>query len=338
VVALFADKLTASQMMVCLSEGAERFGLANCTLEELGKEFLAHVKMLLERGSVGALYLRDTKNRTKKLVAELGDIPIQSIGTDMLDVYVNKRLADRSKVGKKTSPRTVKNEVTTLSALFNFAIKRGYLKKNLCHDLKLPDYKAPVGICKPEELVTLLAHADHYIQCWIMFGAFGGLRSSEIHRMNREDVRLDGNQFYICGRKNDSAERWVRLTPPLKAFYEDVLNADNPPSGLVMGGMVPQTQTRRIEKVYTAAGVRIPRNGLRHSFGSHHLVAHNNPSNTATEMGHVGPQQTFKAYRKAVLKSQAEDFFAICCEAKPWVLKAGMGIKKPRKTAQKLAA
>ena len=124
VVALFADKLTAAQMMVGLTEAAERFGLANCTLEDLGKEFMTHQKMLLERGSVGALHVKDTKSRTKKLVAELGDIPIQSIGTDMLDAYVNKRLADRNKGDKKTSPRTVKNEVTTLSALFNFAIKR----------------------------------------------------------------------------------------------------------------------------------------------------------------------------------------------------------------------
>ena len=73
VVALFADKLTASQMMVGLTEAAERFGLANCTLEDLGKEFMTHQKMLLERGSVGALHVRDIKSRTKKLVAGLGE-------------------------------------------------------------------------------------------------------------------------------------------------------------------------------------------------------------------------------------------------------------------------
>ena len=40
-----------------------------------------------------------------------------------------------------------------------------------------------------------------------------------------------------------------------------------------------------------------------------------------------------QAYRKAVLKSQAAEFFAIRPKAKAWVLKAGMGIKKPRKMA-----
>ena len=46
--------------------------MANCTLEDLGKEFLTHVKMLRERGSVGVLYLNDTQSRAKKLGAELG--------------------------------------------------------------------------------------------------------------------------------------------------------------------------------------------------------------------------------------------------------------------------
>ena len=47
---------------------------------------------------------------------------------------------------------------------------------------------------------------------------------------------------------------------------------------------------------------------------------------------------TFKAYRKAVLKSQAADYFNIRTEAKPWVEIKGMGIKKPLKAAQRLAA
>ena len=79
------------------------------------------------------------------------------------------------------------------------------------------------------------------------------------------------------------------------------------------------TKVRRIEQACKEAGYKIPKNGLRHSFGSHHLIHYDNPFNTATEMGHIGPHQTFKAYRKAVLKSRAAEFFAIRCEAKPYV-------------------
>jgi len=42
---------------------------------------------------------------------------------------------------------------------------------------------------------------------------------------------------------------------------------------------------------------------------------------------------TFKAYRKAVLKSQAASYFALRCSAKPWVIIKGLGIKKPQKLA-----
>ena len=35
-------------------------------------------------------------------------------------------------------------------------------------------------------------------------------------------------------------------------------------------------------------------------------------------MGHCSPTQTFTAYRKAVLKSQAGSYWAIEAEAKPW--------------------
>ena len=204
---------------------------------------------------------------------------------------------------------------------------------NPTRTVDMPSYKSEVGICKPEDLENLLSHACHYMQVWIMFGAFGGLRSSEILRMKWSDVRLDEGQFYIEGSKNEVAERWVKMTPPLLAFCKAILEGEDVPSGLVMGGMASQTQQRKIEEAYKKAGYWIPKNGLRHSFGSHHLVHYDNAFNTATEMGHIGPQQTFKAYRKVVLKSQAAEFFAVRPEAKAWVIKAGMRIKKSKRKA-----
>ena len=85
-----------------------------------------------------------------------------------------------------------------------------------------------------------------------------------------------------------------------------------------------------MELAYKKAGCRIKRNALRHSFGSHHLVGFQKPEITATEMGHVSPTQTFTAYRKAVLKSQALEFWKIRAEAKAWV----KGKPKAKSTAK----
>ncbi len=333
VVALFRDKLSAAQIMMALTDAVELHGLASNTLEELGNEFITHQKMLNERGTVGATYVKDCGHFVPKMVNYLGNPEVRAITTEDLDKFVNMRLTMRRSNGELYSPRSVINEVNFLSALFNYGIKKGHMIKNPTLDVKMPDYKAEVGISKPEDLETLLSHADHFMQCHIMFGAFGGLRTSEVMRMRWEDVRLDEGQFYIKGTKNSHAERWVKLTPPLMDFCKQLLESDNPPKGLVMGGMVAKTRNDKLMKLKKASSVKIPRNALRHSFGSHHLVHYEKADTTATEMGHVGPQQTFRAYRKAVLKSQAAEFFAIRPEAKAWVLSAGMGIKKPRKMA-----
>ena len=333
VVAGFQDKLSATQIMTALSTAVELQGLALVTLEELANEYLGHQEMLQERGSITLRHLKDAQHLSPKVVGYLGNPNINTITAEQLESFVDKRLTTRKPNGKLYSPRTVINEVNFLSALFNYGIKKGHMVKNPTLDVKMPDYKAPVGICKPDELVKLLKHADHFEQCQIMFGAFGGLRSSEILRMRWEDVRLDEGQFYIKGTKNSHAERWVKLTPPLMDFCKQLLESENPPKGLVMGGMVPITKERKMQKLAKTAAIKIPKNGLRHSFGSHHLVHYEKADTTATEMGHIGPQQTFRAYRKAVLKSQAAEFFAIRPKAKAWVLKSGLGIKKPRKLA-----
>ena len=339
VVALYADKLSAFQIQTMLEEGVKRYGGSGKPLQDIVDEYQANQKMLLERGSLGQSHFDTVKCVSNKVTEYLGNPILRDVQLKDLDEMVNSRLKTVNSKGKAVSPRTVFNEISILIAVFNFAIKNKYIIDNPCLDVSLPSYKPEVHICKPEELINLLEHSCHYIQCWIMFGAFGGLRSSEIYRMSWDDVRLSEGQFYIEGSKNESAERWIKMTPPLMDFCKQVLESDNPPSGLIMSGMSAQTRQRYVERAYKKAGYRIPKNGLRHSYGSHHLVYYQNADNTANEMGHIGPQMTFRAYRKAVLKSQAAEYFGITCEAKPWVKIAGFGIKKNRKSEkQKIAA
>ncbi|MBH61798.1 MAG: hypothetical protein CL569_04990 [Alphaproteobacteria bacterium] len=340
VVALFQDKLTVDQIMLLLTEGVERFSKQSRTLKQLSEEFQAHIEMLHERvdakgkPAVSATYVSDCKYFGPRVIEHLGNVDVADIKVEQLDTWVTNRLKSTLKNGKKISSRTVKNEVNYLSALFRYAINKNYLTKNLTHQMaKLPCATGEVTICQPEEIERLLEAGDHFVQSHIMFGAFGGLRSSEIMKMEWEDVRIEEGQFYIEGTKNAGSERWVKMTPPLMDWCKQLLEGDNPPSGLVMAGMTDITKGRKLEAAYKKAGCRIPKNALRHSYGSHHLVHYQNADNTANEMGHVGPQMTFKAYRKAVLKSQAAEYFAIRCEAKAQVISPCLGQKRGQKAA-----
>ena len=338
IVTLFADKLTPSQVQIMLEEGVERYSVEARALSQLVAEYLERQKTLFEQETVGKEHLRTITCLSNKLVGYLDDPLVRDIDLPMVNKMVATRLATIQKNGEPVSKRTVRNEVNQLSAIFNYGIAMKYVSDNPTLHVKLPDYKAPVGICKPDDLQKLLDNGDHHLQCFLMFGAFGGLRTSEVMRMRWADVRLDEGQFFISGTKNERAERWVNMTPPLMDFCKQVLEGENPPHGLVMGGMVNHTRIRKLTKLYETVDYKPKRNYLRHSYGSHHLIQFQNADNTANEMGHVGPQQTFKAYRKAVLKSQAADYFNIRTEAKPWVEIKGMGIKKPLKAAQRLAA
>ena len=339
IVALYAEKLTPFQIQTMLEEGVRRYSVEAKALSELVAEYLKQQQTLFEEGSVGVDHNNTVKCLSNKLVEYLGNPLVRDIDLNMVEDMKSTRLKTTQQNGKPVSKRTVRNEINQLSALFNYAIARKYVTDNPTLHVKIPEYKAPVGICKPEDLQKLLNHADHHLQCFLMFGAFGGLRTSEIMRMRWVDVRIDEGQFYIAGTKNENAERWVNMTPPLLAFCKQVLEGENPPHGLVMGGMVNNTRCRKLTKLYKAVNYKPKRNYLRHSFGSHHLVQYQNADHTANEMGHIGPQQTFKAYRKTVLKSQAADYFNIRAEAKPWVKITGLGIKKKRKNEeQKIAA
>ena len=86
-----------------------------------------------------------------------------------------------------------------------------------------------------------------------------------------------------------------------------------------MAGLSDAQRQKLMELAYKKADCRIKRNALRHSYGSYHLVAFEKPEVTANQMGHVSPTQTFTAYRKAVLESQAQEFWKIRAEAKAWV-------------------
>lgn len=322
VAALFQDKLSATQFMAALTKAEERLKLSRCTFGQLAEEYKEAKKLDFELGTISLVHWENIEFHTRHLIEDFGSHvkgrPVCDVEKSDLEKYVRRQLTTPKKNGKPLSPRSVQGAMETLRAFFNYGIEKGHMDKNPTKGVKLPDYKAPVGICLPDELEKLLDHAGHYLQCHIMFGAFGGLRSSEIARMKWEDVRLDEGQFYIEGTKNSYAERWVKLTPPLMDFCKQLLESDNPPKGLVTGGMTGNAIWQRLQPIYKATGVKIPKNGLRHSYGSHSLVAYNNPAHTATEMGHTTPTQTFKAYRKAVRKAQADEFFALRCEAKPF--------------------
>ena len=130
IVAMYADNLTPFQIQTMLEEGVRRYSVEAKALDELVTEYLEQQAMLLERGTVGQDHMNTVNCISKKLVGYLSDPLVRDIDLTMLDKMVNERLQTVQGNGKKVSPRTVRNEVNQLSAIFNYAIALKYVSDN----------------------------------------------------------------------------------------------------------------------------------------------------------------------------------------------------------------
>ena len=301
VIAGYQNDFAPDELREILETAVQKYKQGKGTIGDMGDRYLTSKEKALELGAVSDKFVYDIKIRLPKAKAFFGNTAACDITSEMVTDY-----ALWLKKEHNFAPTTIRNFVKKeLSSIFHYAINSGFLTHNPVKAAAIVHQKPKVGILNAPELQQLLDASCHFMQVWFMFGAFGGLRSSEIRLVSWDDVDLDEGQFYVPGKKNVCAERYVDLTSPLKDFCKKLLENDNPPEGLIMGGMTNASIIRRREKAMEATGIKIPRNALRHSFASHHLVHFNSPNTTAALMGHVGPQQTFTAYRRAVKKSQA---------------------------------
>lgn len=315
-VARFQADLTLEQMEAALMEKREQVGQTSIDFTEASALYNEHLDRLVKRKAIGVQRKKDLSNALIRLNASLGNPKLSEIDKEMLEEYVDDQLDMPGHNGTK-SPRTIKNSIEYLSTFLNHAVREKWTSKNATKEITLGHYKPHVHILKPAEIQKLLDNSTWLMRAFIMFGAFGGCRSSEIPSLRWEDVRLDEGQFYIPGKKNVCAERWVNLTPPLRDYCEQMLtppknaSANWERTGLVLRNSAKSTIQRHRDWLVEKAGMEIPRNALRHSFGSHHLVQYGNPMVTAVELGHYSPQTTFAHYRQAVRKTQAKQFWDV---------------------------
>lgn len=313
-VARYQNQLSLQDIEEALIEKLEQNNQCQMTFKEACDHHLEQLKSDSKGKDLADgqedLHLRDYEKKMPAICERFGNPKLHEITKAHCDEFKNEQL-------ERVAPRTVKNYLNMISAVLNHCIREGFTTRNATKLVKLDHKKPEVHILKPKEVQKLLEHSGWLMRAFIMFACFGGARSSEVHRLRWEDVHLDKNQFFIPGTKNVNAERWVTLTPPLRAYCEEMLTppANAAPgwkrTGLVLKGVCYNTIARHRKKLEQSAGVMILQNAMRHSYGSHHLEKWDNSNKSALEMGHHSPQVTFNHYRRAVTKKQAEKYWQI---------------------------
>ena len=169
--------------------------------------------------------------------------------------------------------------------MFSFAKKQGYLhqdRKTVAERSEI--FKVPeteISIFTPEEIEKLHLAAHARILPVIAIGAFAGIRTAEIMRLDWEDIKWDRGHIEIAGRKaKTAARRLVPLPENLKTWLSPWREETGPIVTLTaVAGALGDVAV----KAQIPGGWR--QNALRHSFISYRLALTGDVVRTALEAG-----------------------------------------------------
>ena len=271
--------------------------LAVRTLVQVADEFVES-----RRGSgVTEIYIRNCKNSLKRFTDSVkGNI------ADVTVADINRFLKGLDGLGPVSRNGIRRNIVT----MFGFAKKHGYLHPDRktaaeqSESFKEPETEIEIFTPKEMEKILLAAHAR--ILPLIAIGAFAGIRSAEVCRLNWEDIKWDRGHIEIAGKKaKTAARRIVPLPDNLKAWLAPWREETGPIITIsdVSGALGD-----------TAVKAKIPggwrQNALRHSFISYRVSMTGDVARTSLEAGN-SPKMIFRHYREIVDEDAARAWFSM---------------------------
>lgn len=214
--------------------------------------------------------------------------------------------------GLAVGARTRDNILSSINTLYGFAKRKRYLPSDYDELSRVPRLDngedGPVEIYTPGEMETLLKAADKSLVPFIAIGGFAGLRSSEIQRLDWQDIKFDSNCIVVQKGKvkqRGKSRRIVPMLPNLKTWLK--------PFAQDAGQIWPHSKPYLYESlsaVATEAKVDWKNNALRHSFVSYRVAQIKNVPQVAYESGN-SPQIIDSNYRELVTEQESKKWFSL---------------------------
>jgi integrase len=158
-------------------------------------------------------------------------------------------------------------------------------------------------VAQTRKLMKAAQDTDRSMVAYLALGFFAGIRPEAIPAMNWDDIDLETKQITVREEVSKTRHDFhVAIEENLAAWLESVRDLPLTPPGV----------RNRRRSLQEESGVSWITDGMRHSFGSYHLDAHQDPKQTSWEMGHKGrTDMLFKHYRRLVRKGDGKKFFTI---------------------------
>lgn len=233
----------------------------------------------------------------------------------------------KSRSGKKLSPQSYKNHRTVLSTFFEFCVARGFAADNVVEGTDAAsNTDGEIVIYKPQEIARLLAaaHAQYADFLPVLaIGAFAGLRSAELERLEWGDVDLVSKHITVsAGKAKTASRRIVPIADNLAAWLRDYANLQGnvwKDSGStfykrqLQVAKATAVEADEVKGTKAQPALKWKDNALRHSFISYRLAETQNAAQVALEAGN-SPKVIFRHYRELVKPEAAKAWFAVTPE------------------------
>ena len=273
-------------------------GITRKTLAEVIVLFLE----AKEAAQVSKIYLKVFRSQMRHFREQFGPMQLADLSTQDVDRFLRTQTC-----GPVTKNNTRRNIVT----LFKWSRGQGYLQEDKktaaerCMTFIVPD-QAP-AIWTLDEMRKLLSVCMPNIVPLVAIGAFAGIRSAEIDRLEWQDVLWDQGYIEIKAKKaKTKSRRLVPLRDNLKKWLEPYRKE----SGHVCH---VANHALRLNYLGEKAGFGWRQNALRHSYASYRLAETQDAAKTALELGN-SPDKLFRHYRELVTPQSATAWFGIVPE------------------------
>lgn len=286
---------------VSLTEAVEFYNRHHRDTRQIMVDEIMPLFMEAKRAAkVSAIYIKSLKHRLGKFQKQLGAALIGDITTPDIDKFLISQ----------TSGANTKNAIRRcIVTLFTWARDNGYLPQERktaaerAMTFAMVD-EAP-AIWTPQEMRKLLTNCPHDLFPHLVIGAFAGIRSAEIARLEWQDVLWDQGYIEVKGRKaKTKARRLVPLRENLKQWLEPHRRNE---------GLICSSNSFQLTELGGKAGIGWRQNALRHSYASYRLAEIQDASRVALELGN-SPEKLFKHYRELVTPEGAQAWFSIVPE------------------------
>ena len=269
-----------------------RADVPRLTLAEIAEQFAAS----RQQSGLSAHYVSQCRKTVGDLAKVFPGQTLPDLKTAELDAWLG---------GLKFGAKTKNGMRIILVACGNWAEGRGYLVKNgspFPAMVRYKETKAPVSLFTPENIASLLTKADATLRPFLALGAFAGLRTAELQRLDWKEIDLERGFITVDANKAKTRQRrLVPISDNLKLWLTPYKKS----SGPVCLHQRPQLAAARL-----CDGFIWQENGLRHSFISYRLAILHDTARVALEAGN-SPEVIFGHYRELVTPEAAQAWFNV---------------------------